>query len=185
MKASKLIISTLAILSISVSVFGSTVDMDKSSFTWKGEKKVGDGHTGTVKLSKANVKLKKDGSIKSGEFVMDMTSIDVTDLNGEYKSKFLNHIATNDFFETKKFPEASLVVNEVKGNKAKGVLKIRKKSNPVTIEFKKSKNEYTGTLVFDRTKFDIVYGSSNYIKKLALDKVIKDEVKVDFKVVLK
>ena len=50
--------------------------------------------------------------------------------------------------------------------------------------YKKDGKAYSGTLVFDRTKFGMIYGSGDFFKGLG-DKMIHNEVKVDFKFVVK
>ena len=56
-------------------------------------------------------------------------------------------------------------------------------TKPVEFDLKGEKGKYKADLKFDRTKFNLRYGSSSYFKGLG-DKVISDEieVKVKFKV---
>ena len=58
------------------------------------------------------------------------------------------------------------------------------KTNPISVSYKKEGKTYTGKMVFDRTKYNIVYGSGNFFKNLG-DKVIHDDVEVNFSIVLK
>jgi polyisoprenoid-binding protein YceI len=179
------ILTTVAMAVLSFSVSAATIDQAASTFNWKGSKRVGkEFHVGTVKLKSAKATFEGE-QVKSGEFVMDMKSIDVTDLSGEWKKKFLSHIKSGDFFEVEKYPTATLKIIEVMGAKAKGTLKVKDKTQPVEIAFKKKGMTYEGKLTFDRTKFGVIYGSGNFFKELTADKIIKDKVEIDFKVVTK
>ncbi len=167
---------------LSFAAQGADVDLAASKFTWKGTKVTGE-HVGEVKLKSASV-VEKEGKVAGGEFVIDMTTITVTDLQGEWADKFLNHVKTDDFFVVNKYPEAKLVIKSVEGDTFKGDLTVKGKTNPVTFKAKQDGKKYSGKLQFDRTKFDIVYGSGAFFKGLG-DKMIHDQVEVDFLVVLK
>ena len=68
--------------------------------------------------------------------------------------------------------------------KLDGSLTIKGKTEPVSLKYTQKGKSYTGTLKFDRTKFGIKYGSGNFFKGLG-DKMIYDEVTVEFTVVTK
>ncbi|CBW25785.1 putative exported protein [Halobacteriovorax marinus SJ] len=176
-----LLISTLTFLSLST--FAGNVDLTKSQFTWTGTKVTGE-HTGELKLKSADLKFGEKNLIQSGDLVIDINSLTVTDLSGEWATKFLNHMKSDDFFNVEKFPEAKLVVKKDTGSKISGVLTIKGKSNPVEFNYKKNGNSYEGTLTFDRTKFDMIYGSGGFFKNLG-DKAIHNEVNLKFKLVVK
>ncbi|PIK13609.1 YceI family protein [Halobacteriovorax sp. JY17] len=177
----KLLISAVAILSLTS--FAADVDLSKSEFTWKGTKVTGE-HTGKLKLKKGTIELSEKGVITSGKLTIDLNTLTVTDLSGEWATKFLTHIKSGDFFDVEKYPEAVLVVNKDTGSKILGTLKIKSKSNPVEFNYKKKDGAYVGTLTFDRTKFDMIYGSGNFFKNLG-DKAIHNDVNLDFKLVVK
>ena len=171
---------TLAALSMAISTtaLAETVDVNKSSLNWYGSKITGDSHSGTIKL--------KEAKQKKGQwtFIADLSTIDETNMKGEWKQKFLSHIKSKDFFDIKKFPVATLKVDKLDSGYLFGKLTIKGKSNDVTIPFTKKGNTYTGELGFDRTKYDMIYGSGNFFKNLG-DKVISDTVKLQFNIVVK
>ncbi|EQC44544.1 YceI-like domain protein [Bacteriovorax sp. BSW11_IV] len=176
----KKFITVLALLSLNA--FSADVDLAQSSFNWKGTKVTGE-HVGGLKLKSASLEVDKD-LIKSGEFVIDMNTLSVTDLQGEWADKFLGHIKNEDFFDVGKFPTSKLKITSATKDVVKGDLTIKGKTQPVSIKFKKEGKAYVGKLVFDRTKFDMVYGSGDFFKNLG-DKMIHNDVAVDFKVVVK
>ena len=164
------------------SAFCAEVDLKKSSFTWHGTKITGK-HLGVVKLKKANIQL-KDKKIMRGEFIIDLSTISISDLEGKWKTKFEKHIKSADFFDIGKYPTAKLVINKADDKNIYGNLSIKDKTGPITIPYTKKGSEFSGTMKFDRTKFNMIYGSGNFFKNLG-DKVIHDEVRVEFKVYVK
>lgn len=171
-------------LLLSFNLMAASVDLDKSSLVWEGSKVTGK-HNGTLRFKSAQLQTNATHAITAGEFIVDINSLSVTDLQGEWKDKFENHIKSADFFDTSKYPTSKLVIEKSdNNNKLYGKLTIKGKTNPITIEYKKDGSEYKGVMKFNRTKYDMVYGSGSFFKNLG-DKMINDEVKVDFKVVLK
>jgi polyisoprenoid-binding protein YceI len=170
-------------LMVAAAVNAAEVDLSKSELAWKGTKVTGE-HYGKISLSKADLKLNKKGLIKKGELEVNMDSLTITDLTGEWAQKFLGHIKSEDFFDIKKFPTAKLVIQNDTGKELKGKLTIKGKTNKVTIPYSKEGKNYKGVLTFDRTKFDMIYGSKDFFKNLG-DKVIHNKVTLDFKVTLK
>lgn len=157
------------------------INKKKSVVNWKGEK-VSGKHNGTLKFQSGNAVV-ENGELKGGTFLVDMSSLDVTDLEGEWKGKFLGHMKSGDFFNVEKYPTSKLVITEVKGKKAKGNLTIKDKTHPVDFTYKKDGNAFAGSFKFDRTKYGMIYNSGNFFKDLG-DKLIKDEVNVDYRIVL-
>jgi polyisoprenoid-binding protein YceI len=51
----------------------------------------------------------KGNKLAGGTFTVDMTSLTATDLQGEYQGKLNGHLKSEDFFELKKYPTATLV----------------------------------------------------------------------------
>lgn len=179
MKMTKLM--TIASLLIS-SAFAADVDLKASTLKWEGTKVTGK-HFGKIFFKGAKAEV-TDGKLKSGEFVVDMNSFTVDDLSGEWAKKFIDHMKSKDFFVTSKYPTSKLVIKEVKDGVAKGDLTIKGKTNPVSFKVKSEKNTHTGVLKFDRTKFGMTYGSGDFFKGLG-DKMIHNDVTVDFKLVTK
>lgn len=172
----------ISILSFATVTMATEVDPAQSEFKWTGTKVTGK-HYGKLPLKESKVTAEKN-QVKGGEFVLDMTNVTVEDLTGEYETKFLTHMKSGDFFDVQKWPTAKLVVERMDGQKAYGKLTIKDKTENVEFPYKQNKNVFEGTLKFDRTKFGMVYNSSNFFKNLG-DKAIYNEVVVDFKVTLK
>lgn len=167
---------------LAVSAFAAQIDTSKSTLSWQGTKVTG-RHWGTIGIKSGNIEL-KDGVIKSGEVVVDIKSLDATDLEGEWEEKFNTHLLSADFFNAEKFPEAKLKIKKVEGQTAVADLTIKGKTNEVSFPVAKVGNRYVGSLQFDRTKFDMKYGSASFFKSLG-DKAIDNEVNLVFDIVTK
>ena len=171
----------LSVLLTSAS-FAVEIDTSKSILNWQASKVTGKHH-GKVPMKSGNLEI-KNGKVIGGEFVADLSDFTVEDLSGEWATKFITHMKSEDFFEVKKYPTAKMKIKSVKGTTATGDLTIKGKTNEVSFDMKESKGAYVGTLKFDRTKFDMIYGSKNFFKSIG-DKAINDEVTVEYKLVPK
>ena len=164
------------------SAFGEAIDLKASSLQWKGTKVTGE-HFGKLSFKSGEVEM-KDGKLAGGKFVVDVNSLTVDDLKGEWATKFIGHMKSKDFFEVEKHPTASMKIKKVADGKITADLTIKGKTNEVTFPFKKDGKAYSGQLKFDRTKFDMVYGSGDFFKNLG-DKMIHNDVTLDYKFVVK
>lgn len=160
------------------------VDMEKSRFIWSGKKVLAGGHTGEIKIKSATLNWDKD-QLQSGKIVMDLNSITVSDLQGEKQTDFLSHMKSADFFEVNQFPEAIFEISSVTPTSLKGKMTIKGKTVDTEIPYTRTDKLVKGVLNFDRTKFGLIYNSSNFFKDIVADKVIKDLVEVSFEVYLK
>lgn len=188
------IVLTFAFANVSAqSVSGSkSIDAEKSTIDWKGEKVTGQ-HTGTIALKSGSLEM-KDNKLTGGSFVIDMTSIENTDLEGEYKGKLEGHLKSDDFFGVTTFPEASLVITKVKETKKANVyevtgnLTIKGITQPIT--FTATLIDSNGTVVantniiVDRSKYDVRYGSGSFFDNLG-DKTIYDDFTLTVNLVTK
>ena len=153
------------------------VKVETSSVTWKGYKVTG-SHMGSIALKAGSLEF-KDGKLVGGEFTIDMTTVENTDMEGEYKAKLEGHLKSDDFFGVSTYPTAKLVFNNVKSTgknsyEVTGDLTIKDKTNPVTFDISIYGNKATANVKIDRTKFDVRYGSTSFFDDLQ-DKAIYDE----------
>lgn len=173
--------------------FGQTKKLTSSDVHWWGykiAKTEASSHDGTVNVKSGNLVL-KNGAVVGGEFVLDMTSINSTDLSGEYQGKLNGHLKNGDFFEVEKFPTATYVITSVKKNSNKdynfvvnGKLTVKGKTNPVSFPAKITAANGVVTLEsdkfsFDRQKFDVAY------KSTMQDVLVKDDVDMKVKISVK
>ncbi|WP_374172921.1 YceI family protein [Flavobacterium tructae] len=168
------------------------VDLEKSVLRWKGKKLVGYSHEGILKLSKAELVL-EDAKIINGFFVVNMNSLLDSDAIKDPKQMDLtNHLKAEDFFDVKKYPVATIKITgmtPIKDNPdagemnhiLTGELTIKGITNkvgfPVAVSVIKNSFEMKGTLVFNRSKWNIKYGSGSFFDGLG-DEMISDDIEV-------
>jgi len=153
------------------------IKVENSKVIWKGYKVTG-SHQGTIALKSGSLTF-KDDKLSDGEFIINMTTITSTDLEGEYKGKLEGHLKSDDFFGVKKNPTATLVFNKVNSTgknsyKVTGDLTIKGKTNTIVFALSVYGNKANVSLKIDRTKFDVRYGSTSFFDGLK-DKAIYDE----------
>ena len=171
------------------------VDTTASVIEWKGEKPTGT-HTGTIKLSQGTFKA-NDSVVESGTFVVDMKSLEVTDLEGEDKLKLESHLMgtvegkEGDFFNVGKFPNTTFEVTGISQKDGKtmlqGNLTMTDKTNnvefPVSISMNGDTLELTSEpFMIDRTKWGVNYGSKSVFDTLG-DKFINDEIELSINLI--
>lgn len=173
-------VATVAIIAFSFTAINKekkAVKVESSSVVWKGYKVTG-SHQGTLTLQSGNLNFEND-VLTGGDFVMDMTSLKVTDLSGDSKASLEGHLKSDDFFGIEKYNTSKLVFKTVKANgknsyKVTADLTIKGKTNPVTFDFSIYGSKASTTLKIDRTKFDVRYGSPSFFNDLK-DKAIYDD----------
>jgi len=178
----KTLILTIALIT-ATSTFAQKKEIKTSESTidWVGKKITGQ-HTGTLNLSEGFLVFEGE-NITSGEFVVDMTTLIVTDLEaGKGKEKLEGHLSSDDFFGTANHKTAKLVINKSKktdkGYKLAGDLTIKGKTNPISFELTVKGDTASTKLMVDRTKYDIKYGSGSFFENLG-DKAINDEFELN------
>jgi polyisoprenoid-binding protein YceI len=163
-----------------------TVDTNASQIKWEGSKPT-TTHHGTLSLSAGNIAV-NNGAVEAGTFEVDMTSINVQDLEGDKKSKLEAHLKgtaegkEGDFFNTTQYPSAKFEMTGIENDIIKGNLTIKGKTNP--IEFPAKVSVENDKLIIkskpfeiDRTKWGVNFGSKSIFPNLG-DKFISDDMKI-------
>ena len=198
----KKIILALAFLAGSTAVIASgdegktemAVNTSESQIEWIGKKVTGE-HQGTFSLKSGTLNI-EDGMIQSANLIIDMTSIMVTDegMDDETKGKLKGHLSSPDFFNIPEHNTAAFQLTTFKPMKGENganyeiSVKLTIKgitqdiSFPAKVDMTKGSVSATGSLVIDRSKWDIRYGSGSFFDDLG-DKVIYDDVEINFNLV--
>lgn len=153
------------------------IKVKNSKVVWKGYKVTG-SHEGVISIKSGYLSFDKD-KLVGGSFIIDMSTITNTDLEGEYKGKMEGHLKSDDFFGVEKFPTASLIFTKVESTsknsyEVKGDITIKGKTAPVSFNISVYGSKANVSLKIDRTKFDVRYGSASFFDGLK-DKAIYDE----------
>ncbi len=158
------------------------IDTQASIVKWIGTKRTG-RHEGTVKIQEGLLSV-KDGNLTGGSFVLNMNTIEVTDLKaGEGKEKLEKHLKDPDFFDTQKFPTAKFEITGITpdttgGNthRIEGNLTIRDVTKNISfgakINISENSVEASTNFNINRKEWGIQYEGKK-------DDLIRDEINFD------
>lgn len=159
------------------------VNVQQSMVQWKGYKVTGE-HYGVVSLQSGNLELDDKGMFTAGNFVVNMGSISVQDLQGGGKEKLEGHLKSDDFFGVEKHPTARFqttrVISRGKPGEYKVIGNMTIKDSTKEVRFDALVQETDGqvtataTLKLDRSDYDVRFGSGSFFDDLG-DRTIYDE----------
>lgn len=179
-------LSIVALVGLSATAQTKKINTEKSTINWVGKKVTGQ-HEGTIDL-KEGLLIFKDEKVVGGNFVVDMTTINTTDLSGDGKKSLDGHLKSADFFGTDTFDTATLKFKKI-GKKADGIYTIKADmtikgiTNSVFFDLTVKGEIAMAKVMVDRTKFDIKYGSGSFFDNLG-DKTISDEFELNVNLAL-
>lgn len=188
------LIALIPFLSVAqeISVEKINIDLKQSKLEWTG-KKLGGEHYGEIQLSSGHLSFTKN-KLSGGSFEMDMASITCADIADTKSNKRLvDHLKSEDFFSVARFPKSSFMITKVESKSATeylvtGDLTIKGKTNPITFTARigtmGNQTIAEATLVFDRSKYDVKFGSQSFFENLG-DKLVYDDVDMTVKLILR
>tara|TARA_B100000768_G_C11185060_1_gene334672 strand:+ start:165 stop:734 length:570 start_codon:yes stop_codon:yes gene_type:complete len=157
------------------------INTSESSIHWLGKKVTGQ-HDGNINLISGSL-IMADGVLTGGSFIVDMASLNTTDLQGESAQKLEGHLKSDDFFGVATYPEAKLIFTSV-NNKGSGLYSItgdftiKGKTNPATFDMQMSEGSASAKVIIDRSLYNIRYGSASFFDNLG-NKVIYNDFELD------
>lgn len=160
-----------------------SVDLATSNLKWTGSDVTGKTHYGSLSFTKADLELKR-GDLVGGTFEIDMTTLKVEDLTGEWADKLAGHLSSDDFFSIDKFEKAFLLLNDVSKMRdgsfhAKADLTIKGITHPAEVHFTPNGKEgFTASMTFNRALYDVKFRSGSFFENLG-DKLILDDIKLE------
>jgi len=165
------------------------VDVENSTIEWKAGTVIpGKSHFGTISLSSGEVSV-KDGILEAGNFVLDMPSISVSDLDEENGKSYLeahlrgtNEDSADDFFNTTQFPEGKFEITAVTNEGLDGNLTLKGITKNIKVPAKIMVNDSETTIesepfFIDRTLWNVNFRNQSMLD-VATDKVIKNDVEI-------
>ena len=158
-----------------------TINSDQSIIVWTGREVTTSKHFGNIYFASGQFEV-KSGLISSGEFVVDMTTIDNQDLPEERRGRLEAHLKSDDFFSVESHPTALLSIlssESVAEGKwmVSGELTIKTFTHPVEFEMSNSNDGWKANLVFDRSKYEVKFRSGSFFENLG-DKLIYDDIEL-------
>ncbi len=163
------------------------LNTESSKIGWRGEFITGMSEEGIVKLSSGSV-LVEEGVIKSGEFVIDMNTIESIPL----KERLVAHLKNDDFFSVDKYPTAKFVLRSFAPSSEDGAkvgryvvsgnLTVRGIEKPISfmatvVPTEDGNIKATGSFAINRADWEVKYNSSSFFTNLG-DKMIRDAVEI-------
>ena len=157
------------------------IETAQSQITWTGREVSTSSHYGTLDFVSGNFEI-SNGTIVNGEFIVDMTSINNQDMEGDSKARLEGHLKSDDFFSVESYPTAAISINsselisDGKWN-VSADLSIKGFTHPVNFEMISSEDGWSANLVFDRSKYDVRFRSGSFFENLG-DKLIYDDIEL-------
>jgi polyisoprenoid-binding protein YceI len=155
------------------------VDPAQSKVEWTATKLTGK-HNGTVGIKSGSLEFSGD-KLTAGKFELDMTTITVSDLQGEWGQKLTGHLKNDDFFSVEKYNTSTLVIKKAdlkSSNLYKITADLTIKGITKEIQFDANVQPAAGTataeIKVDRVNYDIKYRSGKFFPEIG-DKLIHDE----------
>lgn len=168
------------------------IDTEASSVNWRGTKPTGE-HVGYLKIESGSLTA-SDNQIESGNLVIDMTSLTVTDegISDEDKTDLENHLKgtvegqETDFFNVNVYPTATFEVTGISQkngqHKLQGNLTIKEDTKNIEFPVKANVDGDVLTLesesfTLDRTDWNVNYGSKSIFDNLG-NNFISDDMEI-------
>jgi polyisoprenoid-binding protein YceI len=162
------------------------INLTASNIHWKGTKMRGAGkHEGEIELKSGFLIIEKK-QVVNGEFVVDMTTIRVTDIPEHEpvpRNNLNKHLKSKDFFNVEKFPTSEFQITNVKQIMSDSLLvsgNLTLKELTKNIEFgaKYQGKSFETKFTVDRFQWNIAYEGSIADKTL-VDKEIELTIKLE------
>tara|TARA_B100001250_G_scaffold414259_1_gene451578 strand:- start:3334 stop:3981 length:648 start_codon:yes stop_codon:yes gene_type:complete len=164
------------------------IDIDNSIVKWLGRTPV-KSHDGVINILEGSFSVNEKSFLK-GLVVLDMNTINCTDLSGGGKKNLEGHLKNDDFFSVNTYPQAriSMVSNLIPVDgliEFQAALEIKGKTNPIIFQSKIEEENGTykakGSFSFNRALYDVKYRSKSFFNDLG-DKFINDEIEIEIEI---
>lgn len=171
------------------------IDLQESRVEWTGRNLL-NKHHGFVTIKSGRLEFAQ-GRLTGGEFLMDMTSLACSDLQGDVLHDVLiAHLRSDDFFDTERYPEARFVITRTEMTEAPpgtpnltvhGLLTVKDATHEIAFSAvagvtAEGKPAAQATLAFDRTKWNVLYGSGKFFRNLG-GHLVNDLIEIQLRIV--
>ena len=180
--------ATMISILASGSLLAGSLTIDSHTIRWTGATPV-KFHTGLLSPKSFSASISENGTIEALEVVLDMDSIDFTDLDGRSKERLTGHLKSEDFFHVADYPEASFVMKEFADGQMHGTFTVRGIARQMAIPVKVAGSSsggwvLSGKFAFNRQNHNVNYANAGIIG-IAKDKIIDDDIQLEIELVLK
>ena len=163
------------------------VDVERSVIQWRGTKFWGTRkHSGIVRLAEGSIVI-HGNEIAAGRFVIDMTTIEVTDIPKSDpipRNRLRRHLLDEDFFFVQRYPTAVLQLGETLSDSdgsfvITGNMTIRGVSRQITFEahipvLRPDALRATAQITLNRHRWGVSFRGSRLTNDLVDDKIYLD-----------
>lgn len=164
------------------------IDVSNSIVKWLGRTPI-KSHDGVISILEGSFSVNEKSFLK-GLVVIDMNTINCTDLSGGGKTNLEGHLKNDDFFSVNTYPQAKIsMVSNLKSVDGliefQGALEIKGKTNPIIFQSKIEEEngiyKAKGSFSFNRALYDVKYRSKSFFDDLG-DKFINDEIEIEIEI---
>jgi hypothetical protein len=161
------------------------INLKKSKIKWVAtEMRGAKRRTGIISF-KEGFCLHKNGKTVGGKFIVDMETMDVTDVPLHEKiarKNLLNHLKSNDFFNVINYPYSTLEltsIHHIKNDslKVSGNLTIREVTKNIEFFALQKGDNFVTTFTFNRLDWNIAYEGS-WADKTLVDKEVELTIEI-------
>jgi rhodanese-related sulfurtransferase len=172
------------------------IDVAESSIEWSGRNLL-KKHHGRIGLKSGRLEFLQ-GQLTGGRVVIDLNNIECFDLKGtEWHDVLIHHLKSDDFFEVERYSEALFVINSARRMdgaslgqpdlEITGDLTLKSISAPLTFRAAAGvtpdgKAAAQAVLSFDRTRWNVLYGSGRFFQRLGMH-LVNDLVDLEITIV--
>ena len=119
---------------VTESLVSYSLDTENSTLAWKGFEGDHEFHVGTVDFTEGSMVM-NGNSVEEGTFVVDMTTITVTDegMPDQYKTKLEGHLGADDVWNIAQFATTSVTLGEYKDGNLSIMLSVLGKKVPAIV----------------------------------------------------
>ncbi|MFD2034024.1 YceI family protein [Belliella marina] len=162
-----------------------TMNLEKSIIGWVAtEMRGAKRRTGTISF-KDGLFLSQNGEIVGGKFIVDMETMDITDVPIHEKiarKNLLNHLKSDDFFNVTLYPISTLEltgIQKMKNNSLKisGNLTIREITKNIEFFAHQKGDNFKTIFTFNRLDWNIAYEGS-WADKTLVDKDVELTIEI-------
>lgn len=172
------------------------LDLGESRLEWLGRNLL-NKHWGTIDIASGVLRF-ADGSLIGGEFSFDLSTMRCTDLSGDdLHDVLIGHLLSDDFLDAGRHPVATyriLSVSETSGLPAgepnlrvEGELELKDRRGSLSFDAvagwtPDGRPAAQAAFAFDRTLWNILYGSAKYFSNLG-GHLVNDRVEIQLRIV--
>lgn len=161
------------------------INLDKSKTDWVATEMRGTKRRTGIISFKNGLFLNHNGKIVGGKFIVDMETMDVTDIPLHEKiarRNLLNHLKSDDFFNVTNYPLSTLELTSVHQTKndslkVSGNLTIREVTKNIEFFAHQKGGNFKTTFIFDRLDWNIAY-EGGWADKTFVDKDVELAIEI-------